>query len=337
VKLCARTLVAVLAMAALGLLAGAGLAGSGARTIVTFDAGAAERPEGVAVDRRGNVFMSLAPLGRLLKLAPGARRPAVFATVPGIDAAGGDLGMLGLAVDRRGNLYAGVAARAAQGIWRFDRRTGAARRLPGTEAIPFPNGLAFDRRGNLYVASSSEGPAPGGGFLGGIWRVSRRGDVARIMVDPVLGGTGQLIPGGVGANGIAVRRGQLLVVNTEQGALLRIRVRPDGSLGVPKVLASGAALGGSDGLALDVRGRIYVAVIGRSAIVRVGPGGRIRPVADAGDGLDWASSLAFDTRPGHRRTLYAVNFAIGEMFGNPPGHGPALLTIPVDAPGMLLP
>jgi sugar lactone lactonase YvrE len=337
VKLCVRTVVVVLAMAALGLLAGAGLAGSGARTIVAFDAAAAERPEGVAVDRRGNVFMSLAPLGRLLRLTPGATEPTVFGTVPGIDAAGGDLGMLGLAVDRRGNVYAGVVAKAAQGIWRFDRRTGAATRLPGTEDIPFPNGLAFDRRGNLYVASSTEGPAPGGGFLGGIWRVSRRGAVERVMADPVLGGTGDLLPNGVGANGIAYRRGHLFVVNTERGTLLRIRVRPDGALGVPKVLASGAALGGSDGVALDVRGRIYVAVIGQSAIVRVGPKGRIRPVADAGDGLDWASSLAFDTRRGHRRTLYAVNFAIGEQFGNPPGHGPALLAIPVGAPGMLLP
>jgi len=332
-----RILAAVLATVVLGLLAGVAQAGSGVRTIVEFDAEAGQLPEGVAVDRAGNVFMSLAPLGQLLKLAPGATEPAVFSAVPGIDPQAGDLGVLGLAIDRRGDVYAGVVAKAAQGVWRFDRRTGAATRLPGTERIPFPNGLAFDRRGNLYVASSSEGPAPGGGFLGGIWRISRRGAVERIMADPVLGGTGQLVPGGVGANGIAHRRGHLLVVNTEMGTLLRIRVRPDGSLGVPRVLASGAALGGADGVALDVRGRIYVAVIGQSAIVRVDHRGRVRPVADAGDGLDWVSSLAFDTRRGHRRTMYAVNFAIGTQFGNPPGHGPALLTVPVDAPGMLLP
>ena len=305
--------------------------------MAAFDAAAGELPEGVAVDRRGNVFMSLAPTGQLLKLAPGEAEPRVVGSVPGIDAEGGDPGLLGLAVDRGGNVYAGVVAKAAQGIWRFDRRTGAARRLPGTEAIPFPNGLAFDRRGNLYVASSSEGPAPGGGFLGGIWRVPRRGAVERVMADPVLGGTGQLVPTGVGANGIAHRRGRLFVVNTEKGTLLRIRVRPDGSLGIPKVIASGPALGGADGVALDVRGRVYVAVIGQSAIVRVDHGGRIRPVADADDGLDWVSSLAFDTRRGHRRTMYAVNFAIGTQFGNPPGHGPALLTVPVGAPGMLLP
>ena len=331
-----RILAAVLATVVLGLLAGVAHAGS-VRTIVELDAEAGQQPEGVAVDRAGNVFMSLAPLGQLLKLAPGATEPAVFGAVPGIDPQAGDLGMLGLAVDRRGDVYAGVVAEAAQGVWRFDRRTGAATRLPGTERIPFPNGLAFDGRGNLYVASSSEGPAPGGGFLGGIWRISRRGAVERMVADPVLGGTGQLVPGGVGANGIAHRRGHLFVVNTEMGTLLRIRVRPDGSLGVPRVLASGAALGGADGVALDVRGRIYVAVIGQSAIVRVDRRGRIRPVADAGDGLDWVSSLAFDTRRGHRRTLYAVSFAIGTRFGNPPGHGPALLTVPVGAPGMLLP
>ena len=332
-----RILAAVLVTVALGLLAGLAQAGSGVRTVIEFDAAAGQLPEGVAVDRAGNVFMSLAPLGQLLKLEPGEDEPKVFSAVPGIDPEGGDLGMAGLAVNRRGDVYAAVIAKAAQGVWRFDRRTGAAARLPGTEAIPFPNGLAFDRRGNLDVASSSEGPAPGGGFLGGIWRVSRRGAVERIMADPALGGTGQLVPGGVGINGIAHRRGRLFVVNTEQGTYLRIRVKPDGSLGVPKLLASGAALVGADGVAFDVRGRLYVAVISQSTIVRIDHRGRIRPVADVDDGLDWASSLAFDTRRGHRRTMYAVNFALGTRFGNPPGHGPALLTIPVDAPGMLLP
>ena len=50
-------------------------------------------------------------------------------------------------------------------------------------------------------------------------------------------------------------------------------------------------------------------------------------IATAGDGIDFASSLAFGTAKGEKKTLYAVNFAVGPMFGFPPGAGPALLAI----------
>jgi sugar lactone lactonase YvrE len=332
-----RTLAVVLAALLLALLAGVGAATNDVRRIVAFDPAAGQLPEGLAADRAGNLFMSLSPLGQVLKLEPGATAPELFGSVSGIDAAAGDLGMAGLAVDRRGDVYAAVNAKAAQGVWRFDRKTGAATRLPGTEKIPFPNGLAFDRRGALYVASSSEGPSAGGVLQGGIWRVSRKGSVERILVDEVLGGLGQLIPGGIGANGIAHRDGVLYVTNSEKATLLRIRVRPGGSLGAPKVIASDPRLAGADGLALDVRGNVYVAVITQSSIVRVGRKGVISHIADASDGLDWASSLAFGTRKRDRRTLYAVNFALGTQFGNPPGAGPALLAIQIGVPGQLLP
>ena len=106
---------------------------------------------------------------------------------------------------------------------------------------------------------------------------------------------------------------------------------------MPSVIASGPQLAFSDGLALDVHGNVYVAVISQSTVVRVSPGGGISLVADASDGLDWASSLAFGTGKGQRKTLYAVNFAIGVQFGNPPGAGPALLAIDAGVPGQPLP
>ncbi len=72
-------------------------------------------------------------------------------------------------------------------------------------------------------------------------------------------------------------------------------------------------------------------------MLRVTPGGHRQLIADASDGLDWASSLAFGTGKGDRQQLYAVNFAIGPLFGAPPGAGPALLTIAVGVPGQPLP
>jgi sugar lactone lactonase YvrE len=40
-------------------------------TLVTFDLGAGELPEGVAVDHRGNIFVSLtAPVSEIRRIAP---------------------------------------------------------------------------------------------------------------------------------------------------------------------------------------------------------------------------------------------------------------------------
>jgi sugar lactone lactonase YvrE len=312
---------------ALALLPGVAAGDGHVRTLVRFDPAAGELSEGVAVGRAGDVYVSLAPLGRVVKVERGSREARPFGSVPGIDPAS-DLGLLGLAVGPRGHLYGAVRAMAAQGVWRFDRRTGAATRLPGTEAIPFPNGLAFGTHGDLYVTSSAEGPSPTGALQGGIWHVTRDGAVDRVLVHEALGGLGELLPpGGVGANGIAYRRGVLTVANTEKGTILAIPVAANGSLGAPSVIASGPELLNPDGLAFDARGRLHVAVLSQSAIVRVRRNGTIVRIAGAADGLDWPSSLAFGKVRRGRQPLYAVNFAVGPQFGFPPGAGPALLRI----------
>ncbi len=223
--------------------------------LVSFDAAAGQLSEGVAVDKVGNVFVSLAPLGQLVKVEPGSDSAQPFGSVPNVNPVT-DLGLLGLAVDAPGNVYGAVVAAASQGVWRFDRTTGAASRIPGTEAIPFPNGLAFDKRGNLYVASSFEELSPSGAPLGGIWRIATSGAVERVVVSELLGGTGALVPPGIGANGIAYRQGVLYVTNTEKGMLITVGVDSHGDLGTPEVLASGPDLLASDGLALDVHGNV---------------------------------------------------------------------------------
>lgn len=140
-----------------------------------------------------------------------------------------------------------------------------------------------------------------------------------------------------GANGIAYRHGTLFVSNTEKASIVTIPIAQDGTAGKPTVLVQDPALSGPDGIAFDVHGRVYVAVISQSALKRVDRDGSIHVIADADDGLDWPSSVAFGTGKGERRSMYAVNFAIGENFGSSEGAGPALLKIAVDAPGMPLP
>jgi sugar lactone lactonase YvrE len=286
-------------------------------TVVTFDPAKGELPEGVAVDHQGNVFVSLAPLGQLLKLSRKTGEPTVFGTVAGINP-DFDNGLLGLTVDNQGNVYGAVqsANPDAVGVWKFDRWTGAATRIPGTEAMAFPNSVAFDRRGNLYITDS---------ILGAVWRVPKKGGVAEEWImDGLLLGNGILgfgVP--IGANGIAVYKKELIVSNTEEGSLVSIPIGKRGAPGAPTMLLQAADITFPDGIALDNRGNIYVAVIDQSAVKRVDRSDlSVALIADADDGLDFPSSVAF----GHGRTtkdLYAVNFAIGP----PGGAGPALLKI----------
>jgi sugar lactone lactonase YvrE len=296
-------------------------AASDVHILVAFDESAGQNPEGIALDRVGDVFVSVSPLGDLWKIPAGSTTPQPFGHVDGI-VAGRDFGLLGLAVDVQGNVYGAVqsADPAANGVWRFDRTTGDATRLPGTQAIGIANGLAFDRRGNLYVTDSA---------AGAIWRIPRGGTASVWLQDPALTGDGSLQLGvPLGANGIAFRNGRLTVTNTERRTILSIPTWDPSAIHVVATLADNP-----DGVAMDVHGNAYVAINLEDLIVRVSPAGSVDAIA-SGDPLDFPSSVAFGTARGGRRTLYGVNFSISEIFGRPPGFGPGVFTIDVGVPGM---
>jgi sugar lactone lactonase YvrE len=297
------------------------------QVVVTFNEQAGQNPEGLAIDKVGNTFVSMSSLGQLWRFPAGSTTPQVFGSVSGI-VPGQDFGLLGLATDRVGNVYGAVQAASpdANGVWRFDRTTGSAARIPGSEAIQLANGLAFDHHGNLYVTDSR---------LGAIWRVRPNGPAQIWLQDPQLTGDGSL---GLflGANGIAFRNGVLYITNTERRTLMRVPVYPDGTPGSLTVVTNFAPGFNPDGVTMDVFGDAYVALNLQNAITRVAPSGSQQIVA-SGDPLDFPSSVTFGTTRGNRSNLFAVNFSISELFGLPSGFGPALLRIPVGTPGMPLP
>lgn len=301
----------------------------------TFDAEAGQLSEGVAVDKTGNVFVSLAPLGQLVKFAPGSSEYEVFGSIPGWVADGEGAGFLGLAVDATGNVYGAAQWTGATGVWKFDRRSGEATLIPGTEVAGFPNSLAFDKRGNLYFTDSfSNGDEADP--LGAVWRIDRDGSVEKWLEGKAIAGTGFFGIGPVGANGISYRQDTLYVAVAEQFAIVSIEVRKDGGPGNLATVAAGFELGGPDGIALDVHGNIYVAAITDSSVKRVNLDGSIEVLAiGAEDGLDLPSSVAFGTGAGMKQTLYAVNLALIPELGT--GIGPALVAIDVGVPGLPLP
>jgi len=147
----ARSVVALtLASIVVLVMAGAAAAQATVHVVVAFDESKGQNPEGIAIGRDGTLFVSVSPLGDVWRIPPGSTQPQPFAHVNGITP-GSDFGLLGLAVDAFGNVYGAVqsANPDANGVWRFDRTTGAATRLPGTAAMGIANGLAFDKHMKL--------------------------------------------------------------------------------------------------------------------------------------------------------------------------------------------
>jgi sugar lactone lactonase YvrE len=320
-----RGAVALVAVANMVLLTlgGAANASNTIHLVDTFDESSGQNTEGVAVDRSGNVFVSVSPLGDVWKFPAGSGTPQPFAHVAGITA-GVDFGLLGLAVDADGNVYGAVqsANAAANGVWRFDAATGAATHIAGTQSMGIANGLTFDHAGNLFVTDST----------GKIWRIRPSGKVTVWLDDAALTGDGSL---GLflGANGIAYRDHAFTVANTERRTILTIPKLEDGHPGLISVLTTLPAGDNPDGVALDVDGNAYVAMNLADTIGMVSPGGSLTILA-SGSPLDFPSSLAFDQQTQHRRMLFGVNFSLTEFLGLPPGFGPALWWLRTDVKGV---
>lgn len=296
-------------------------------SVISLDGGTGEFPEGIAVDRRGNVYFTFSPLAQVVRLTPDGQTSVYATLAPSLPS--GAPGALGLATTADGRVLAALASfdPATHGVYSIDRR-GTATRIDGTADIAFPNGLALDRRGTLYITDS---------VTGAIWRVVPGGAAEPWIQDPLLEGTGAFglgIP--LGVNGIAIRQGSIYVTNVEDPAILEIPVLRDGSAGTPRVIVSGMDLLGLDGLQLDVHGRLYAAVNVQNRIIRIDPGtGEITDLAT--EGLDFPASLAFGTSRGFQKNLYITNFAFIDIPGVSDPVGPGIARLEVGVPGQPLP
>ncbi|MBI4325336.1 MAG: SMP-30/gluconolactonase/LRE family protein [Chloroflexi bacterium] len=319
---------------------------------IAFDRAQGEVPEGVAVDKTGNVYVAIGGPG-------GPRRGEIWKFTPAgeksvlIDF--GAPGVSGWAVDAAGNVYVARAVAPNNGVFRVDR-TGQAVRLPGTEQMIFPNALAFDSQGNLFVTESfsfdppltpypgTNGIAPAFG-RGGLWRIPPQGNAQLWLRDDLLSGTGilaGLLQFPAGANGIGCYQGALYVANTERGLILRIPVLPNGSPGtiqtvaqVPDADPTLSMFGPPvpDGLALDIEGNIYVPVINRHAVIQISADGTAwKTLATVADRLDAPASLAFGTTLGERTRLFVTSMSMVPGLA-----GPSLIKIETGIPGGPLP
>jgi len=304
-----------------------------AQPVIPLDPTLGEFPEGVAVDKPGNIWVTVQPLCQVRRYGPDFREDLRVDLVPRPTC----LAANGLAVDANGTAFAAVsgADESTRGVYRIEP-WGQFERLPGTGAIAYPNALAFDRHnGNLYVTDF---------VRGAIWRIPH-GKPAELWVEggPLVGNL-PLPPGfppfnyPLGANGIVFDRDHLVVAVTFAPRLVSIPVNRDGSAGTPVVLAAPPAflakqIYSLDGLAIDVHGNFYVASPSALSVVRVSSdGSEVAIVADSAGGVTACPlSLAFGTGKGNRQSLFiTINQSLG-------GSGSGVVRVPAGVPGMPLP
>ena len=292
-----------------------------------------ELPEGITIDKAGNMYISLGPpffagggYGAVWKLSPDGTETTALAEYPDGPAPAG------LAVDAPGNVYFALPepGNANAGVYRLTS-DGDPERLPGTENIIVPNGLALDKQGNLFVSDSA---------LGVVWRIPSDGSApAEIWLQHEL--VAGCTPEDFGANGVAFWKGDLYVANTGRGALVHVPILTGGSPGEPSIVAGNIdcepeGLFGMDGIALDVHGNVYALLVLQNKLVRIDPtDGTFTVLLTEEDGLWNPASIAFGTGKGERESIFITNYAV-----IPPGSdtfGPAVLKYDVGVPGLPLP
>jgi sugar lactone lactonase YvrE len=262
--------------------------------------------EGIAIDRRGHIFISNTRLEsdrrvcEILELTRDGTVSSFVTLDPAVEDSFG-VGVGGLAFDSRGDLYAALSSfnPATHGVWRI-RSNGAAERLSGSKHMLFANAVASDPEGNVYVTDSIDGA---------VWKFPREGRGQRWIRHPLLAPEGL-----IGANGIAfVPPNNLYVANTDRALIARIRIRPDGEPGEPEIAAAGFELLGIDGLAADARGILHAVIVvsvalGTSPLVKVDPRTGSITASDAeASAFDLPTSLALGRGPLDHKSVYVVN------------------------------
>lgn len=286
----------------------------------TFVSGT-ESPESVTTDGHGNLYLSQAAT-ILRRDAHG--NTSVFGTLPL------PIFALGVKVGRDGCVYnASTSLSDVNGafVWRLCSAN-SIELFAELDQTGAPNDLAFDHAGNMFVTDP---------VLGRIWKITPGGTPSVFADDPLLDGTPDdpaLKFRALGANGIAFDAHErfLYVSNTDQGSIVRI---PMFGAPTPELFAEDPMLRGSDGIAFDRTGTLFVAVNGLDSLATVDRRGDVELLA-SGAPLDGPSSLVFSAEHG-KDTLFVVSSAFSRTFGFETGTPmPALLATRARAPGLPL-
>ena len=216
---------------------------------------------GMAADSHGKLFVSQTTwaesnIGEVWKVAPNGDK-----SLAGTMDLGPNGMLVGVAVDRLDRVYVafvdfGDPQTVGGGVYCVGPGGTMTMKvsLPA-DTFTFPNGLAI-HRDRVYITDSA---------TGAVW-CSKLGNGVAKPADPWVQDA-LLAPGdpadpemrGMGANGIAFQ-GECLFVNvSDYGRIVRIRVKDNGSPGVPSVICERPELKTADNMAFDALGVLWIA------------------------------------------------------------------------------
>lgn len=320
-----RRSVLVIALALMLALPAVAATAGDTSEIVEFDPAQAQFPEGIAASKTGTLYVSWTLRDELVAIDPSGNTSVVARFPTGAAPAGIVVAANNVVYVAAGgiDLTTGTTDPETRGVYEI-KPGETPQRIPGTEAMTFPNDVTLDESGVIYATDT---------VAGTVWRISRHGAPELWASDPLLVGTGGFGFGfPIGANGIAVDHKDVIVANPEKGLLVNVPIENDGSAGPATVLASSPLLLGADGIALDVHGNIYVVAGVQNSVVVVREDGSIDTLATADDGLNQPATLAFGSGRRDNRTLFITNFSVFA-----PEPTPGVLALPTGSPGEPVP
>lgn len=198
------------------------------------------RPEGVAVDGAGDVYVSDTGNHRVLKLTAGSSQTVLPFTGLSADTSPGASNGLWLAADGAGDLY--VADTTNDRVLKLAAGTATQTVLPFS-GLDRPRGVAVDSGGNVYVADNGPGFQPPGYS----YRVVKL--AAGANTQTLVPFIGLDMPQGVAVDG----PGNLYVADMAMNRVLKLAAGTG-----PQTELPFTDLGSPDGVAVDGAGNIYV-------------------------------------------------------------------------------
>lgn len=242
--------------------------------------------ENLAVAPDGGVLVSLHSHHRIDRYDPrsGATVPVVSLDAP----------VTGLCFGVDGVLWAtgGVVGRAPGRVWRIESDGSVTAWTEVANAV-FLNGCALAPDGaRLLVCESVTGRVLAVELDRPGW--STWIDDARLRPER---------PSVPGANGIAVRGGEVLLSVTDRDELLRVVVNADGRPGAITVLEDRVR---ADDFAVAPDGALLIATHPANTVLRIDPTGVRTTVAGPAQGATGATACAFGRAPGDRAAVYVT-------------------------------
>jgi sugar lactone lactonase YvrE len=267
-------------------------------------------PEGVAVDRAGNVYGGGAD-GVIRRLSPDGTLSELAKV------SDGQLG--GLAFDRDDNLFVcdGFTGRVVKVTPRGHVSVFA--EFAGSARLHVPNFPVFDEGGDLWVSNSFDRPLSEIDFAAEHREPRPAGTLVRLRPE----GSGEVVCDGMFMpNGLAIDPGERWIYVLQTTLQNCVRLPLDAPGGEPEPY--GPSLGGGpDGMAFDAEGDLVITMPGERRLVVLGRDGSLRTLAEDPDGetLPFPTNCAFagpDFQDLHVANMHADHLPTIRM--DRPGH-----------------